>query len=893
MISQNANSRPGSRSGGFEAPDEWHRPAVYWFWHSVPTGAELASQIARMAAAGIGSFQIQARLAMPLDQYLSPEYVKACRRAVDLAAEAGLMVGVYDDYNWQSGQAAGRAVAGRDDLREAHLVWATAEAADGRFDGAISGLRSSSGTLGAAGLNWHHEGGREAWTDWACQFAILEVPGAPPRDRAADVRITDSGPTGCRFTWTGAAAPAGARLTVVISARSASSRVINHLEPAAVARFIEAGYQPYADALGPHLGSTVRYLFFDQPHQNFVHWDQLGGNLRSALPCASDLPSLIRRQFQDRYPRVLLALLGRGRDRDADTSADEATAEDRVAFWRFYSDLSQTRFFGPVRDWCHAHNLALSGHEVLGHVGSWNLDGAFEQWDLRCNFGADYFGVDSWRDITAVDAQDAVPQLSAKLGDSAARAHGRGGVILEQYFAGAAGGTGTYAGHWGLLPEEMRRQSIRHHLQGMRQFLFHGFYQTDGHGRDHELFVNARFDFPPGVNYLPWFDEFFPAFAAESGRLSEFLDGAEPAAPVALMYPLTAMWLNGQWGGQARAFGAWAEFLWARGYGYRIVDEPSLARATPTGRGAFETPSGRHQVLVIPGDMPLDRPARAAVSRLEAAAVPVVRVARPTAAALARFPPGAVPGIVPGCDLTVDSAVAEHWTGRETGGPADGEPVWRVALFNPTDADAAVELGGLSRPLEIWDAATGRVAAASPRALGPNLAIRLAPQQLTLLRYGAPPTAGLPCADAAFSPGRRFDDAEWQALGGRWTLRAGTFDGPVDVTRGWERQGLPTYSGVGVYTTELHVARPAETLLWLPRVAGGSLARIGGQEVGRVGWGRHVYTIPASLLRPGDNELAIEVYGGAANSYYAGTPYQAAPEPCGLLAEPRVRPAAP
>ena len=71
--------------------------------------------------------------------------------------------------------------------------------------------------------------------------------------------------------------------------------------------------------------------------------------------------------------------------------------------------------------------------------------------------------------------------------------------IVEQYFARSNTGSGEYAGHWGLTLEELRSQAFRHHLLGMRQFLFHGFYQTHGHDNDPRKFLNPRFDFPPGL----------------------------------------------------------------------------------------------------------------------------------------------------------------------------------------------------------------------------------------------------------------------------------------------------------------------------------------------------------------------------------------------------------
>jgi hypothetical protein len=197
-------------------------------------------------------------------------------------------------------------------------------------------------------------------------------------------------------------------------------------------------------------------------------------------------------------------------------------------------------------------------------VGTWALGGAFADWDLRVNFGLDYFAVDAHRDRTAVDAESGGAQLSAKLGDSVARWNGRSGTILEQYY-GAPPGQVPFSGHWGLTPAELRRSTIRNHLLGMRQLVFHGFYQTDGADRPAQVLANPRFDFPPGINYEPWFDRYHRAFAHETGRLSAFLDAARPACPVAVLYPLATLLADGLESEAGRHTGQWCERLSAPG----------------------------------------------------------------------------------------------------------------------------------------------------------------------------------------------------------------------------------------------------------------------------------------------------------------------------------------
>lgn len=93
-------------SGGWEefrAPGPWNAPAAYWFWHHIPTRSEIVAQIQAMSDAGYQSFQIQTRLSFLRDRYLSDDYLAMCRLAADEAASRGMMIGIYDEYNWLSG----------------------------------------------------------------------------------------------------------------------------------------------------------------------------------------------------------------------------------------------------------------------------------------------------------------------------------------------------------------------------------------------------------------------------------------------------------------------------------------------------------------------------------------------------------------------------------------------------------------------------------------------------------------------------------------------------------------------------------------------------------------------------------------------------------------------
>jgi hypothetical protein len=863
-----------------DAPGPWHAPCCYWFWHSIPDQAQIEEQVGRIAQAGFGSFQIQARRSFPMRDYLSEPYFAAYGLAVETAKRHGLIVGIYDEYNWQSGSAGGRVTAGGDRFRERHLFWAVGAApAGGRsLELRIDGITSPTERLGEPGMSWHYEGGKVNWSGWELVIAV-----ADDGERAADIsawaRVTGATDTGVVVQVDTAHLPPGTTVTAFAAATCSTSRVINYLDPAAVQEFLAVGYEPYATHLAEHFGSTIRYVFFDQPHANFYTWTQLTGQLRSSIPICAAWWDRLRRAAGSGLPAMMHSLIAGG---------TEAAQRRRSAFFEHHGEWSRSTFLGPLRGWTADHGLELTGHEVLGHVGTWALGGAFADWDLRVNFGLDHFAVDAYRDRTAVDAENGGAQLSAKLGDSVARWNGRSGAILEQYY-GAPPGEEPFSGNWGLTLAELRRSTIRNHLLGMRQLVFHGFYQTDGTDGPAEILANPRYDFPPGINYEPWFDRYHRSFAHETGRLSAFLDAARPAHPVAVLHPLATLLADGLESEAGRHTGQWCENLFRAGIGYDLVPEEALP--TLVGRyRALVLPSARRFSTLIAQDAIADfaRAGGLVYATGETAVIPFpgmeTTLTVPDRNRIAEWARGLADKDTPVATPLHADDDSCMWIGRTD----DGN--WRIALFNDSPHEVTIEVA-LPTPAHVrrWDMARGR--RDSPIDPASRLRISLVGDELFAAELIPALATQAAYLDALIlPPSVEPGDRLHIVLDSAWFLDAGAGARLVNVSCGWERQGLADFAGTAVYRTTVTLDEQPEhpARLELPGVHCTAAVSVNGTSVGDRYTAPFIFEIPDGLLRQGRNDVEIEVSNTAANRYYAGTAFHREPQPSGLTSAPRL-----
>ncbi|WP_439619020.1 carbohydrate-binding protein [Shinella sp.] len=859
----------------FLDPPHAFRPSAYWFWHSIPDEATCHAQLTDFRDQGFGTILVQARLAFPREHYLSDAYLAPYRRVVEIAGELGLKVGIYDDYNWISGHAGGRTVEGRDDLRERHLFWCTISQASGKISGIHHPFVNS---MGPDILAWQYEGGEALWSDWSIETALLHPSGLmgdvlEAVDITGRVRITDADAQSCGFAFDGTLA-VGEAITVFLSARSATSRLINYLLPEAAERFIEVGLEPYRRALGGLMPDPLGFVFYDQPAAGFYRWDQLAGNLGNSLLFDEALAVIVTAKTGAAFPHALLSLL-----RDVGPQ----TPRLRARFHEAYSGLMNSSFFGTLRRWADGCGIALTGHEILPHVGSWSLNGGFTGIDPRVAPATDFFGIDGFRHETAVDANNFVAQLAPKIGDSVARAHGRSRCTVETY-ATATRTPVRAAGQWELTLETMRAQAIRLYCLGARQFLWHGVYQTDGTDGDVTPFANPRFDFGPGINFEPWW-LYHHLFAAETARISAFIESARPHTRVAILYPLHTAWAEGPRHSHAAHLGAWCEHLQALGCDYMVVSEKQLSDASID--GASISISGlEFDAVVMPSVTVLDMTSTLRMLSDFATAGGLLWLsgdklkdicdgafdgdAPAGATCLPHIPtPSDIAGLVATLSLAGPQIAIPagrtlwRWVGL------DGDGWWRIVVFNDGLQGLEVDISvGQGFACEVWQPEDGTI---DQSGTSGRLTIVLEPHEVQCLRLCP---ADSPGTGMVLGGLQQVDPRETLTLEDGWSFspEGSHAFAPVSVNEGWEVQGHSAFSGTGLYRRSVTIETDGDWALDLGEVHTAVTVRVDGQEIGRRAW--RPYQFVLGHLARGRHEIELAVSNTAANRYYAGTPYQ-------------------
>lgn len=315
----------------------------FWFWNDDLDEAELVRQIRAFHAKGFGGFIPHARIGLSRRVgYLTDEFFRLMRIAVDEAARLGMKVVLYDEGSYPSGSAQGRVVAENPAYAARCLI-----ALQQQVKGPARGY-------------WHPNPGRALGDELVCVVLGREVaPGIldPASLACLDIHAPEltrydvpEGDWRLVAVWNVAS---GGTIRGVFDdeedGHASAPPAGDLLNPDAVACFLRHTHDQYYRHLKDHFGQTVVAMFTDEPMA-------LGrGAKRGPDPWPFTAGFLDEPQTHwDADARCWLPALW--------LDCGSRTSDFRRAYTRAVLERLGRVFYGGQSRWCQEHGIALTGH---------------------------------------------------------------------------------------------------------------------------------------------------------------------------------------------------------------------------------------------------------------------------------------------------------------------------------------------------------------------------------------------------------------------------------------------------------------------------------------------------------------------------------------------------
>ncbi|NNE34627.1 MAG: hypothetical protein HKN13_05300, partial [Rhodothermales bacterium] len=305
----------------FSVPPRAVLPRPLWFWNAPVSPAGIRSQIKSALEAGYSGFGIVPAHGMGVD-FMSTAYLDAYADAINIAAELGGRVCLYDEFWFPSGSAGGQIARMRPDALSKRLD---------RHSIVINGPTRY----------------RKPVPDGRLMAAV--AMNLETYERVRLNNLIDEG-------WLTCHVPEGRwQIDLFTCVTDGAHGLIDYLDPDAVEAFIELTYQRYHDRFPEAFGSTIDVGFYDEPT---FHWVEGG---RAWTPGFNEA----FKQYHGYSPDLLYPALW--------TDIGPETAAARCALFGFRATLFEESFVRQLNSWCSSKRITLTGHvdqeEVANPVG--------------------------------------------------------------------------------------------------------------------------------------------------------------------------------------------------------------------------------------------------------------------------------------------------------------------------------------------------------------------------------------------------------------------------------------------------------------------------------------------------------------------------------------------
>ena len=400
------------------------------------------------------------------DGYMTEEYFRKYEYALEAAEEYGLKIIIWDENGFPSGFAGGEIERDYPEYNAKMLditefikfggETAEADIPDGVLDGCVAVNLNTNERIDISG---YVENGHLRWTvpDGSWRIMLFCI---------AEAEVNNGG--------------------------FHPVKLVDYLDKNAVKKFIELPHQRYYDRFSGYFGNVIKYAFYDEP--SFWHID--GGKIWTLE---------FKHKFINKYgfsPVTLYPALW------YDIGSETAWARNMLLGFR--AELYAEEYVGTLAEWCHAHNILLTGHmdqeEIINPVPiSGDLMKTFKRQDIPGVDEIMFYGRGS---------------SAYKIISSAAICYDKERVMCETF---------------GAMGEDMPvnvlfKETIDMLAKGINFFVPHGtWYSNDP----------RKIIFPPELSFRSdKFAEALAKFNKYAEKCSAILSGGRNKADIAILYPI-------------------------------------------------------------------------------------------------------------------------------------------------------------------------------------------------------------------------------------------------------------------------------------------------------------------------------------------------------------------
>jgi alpha-L-rhamnosidase len=484
----------------FLNPESSYRVQPFWFWNGEMEENEINQQIIEMADKGVGGFFICPRQGLTIP-YLSDDWFRKVKFAVETAKKYQLDVWLYDEYPYPSGIAGGEVTLEHPDAKHYKIIH-KAVSNDG---GQSCSLDLPWGrVLSAKAVPIDPTTGNKGWdqavdvTDYIGNYQaepVFQKTGLTAYNQKRYFTYS----TRKRLNWK---VPEGkweihCFLEEELSDFKYYGTFVDPCHEDAIKTFIDVTHNRYAKYLSEEFGLTVKGMFSDET------------GLLGKIPWTAQLPDFFKETNGYDIRDYLHALID-----------DQASGAAKVRYDYFQSIhlLLRKTYHKQIHDWCEEHGLKYVAEvpsvrmttQLYSHIPGG--DSAHEKLGRSLEWILEQYGM-SFR---------ANPKLVSSLSNQL----GRERTLIECF----------HSIGWSMTLQDAKWMLDRLGAFGINFYNFHAFFYTlDG---------LKKHDAPPSQFLQNPYWEHFRLLGDYAGRLGYVMSCGVPLRKIAVLDPTTSLWTH-------------------------------------------------------------------------------------------------------------------------------------------------------------------------------------------------------------------------------------------------------------------------------------------------------------------------------------------------------------